>query len=301
MEPSKKISQEYFNQIVGENVNEFGMNEEEAINDAINQLKSQNCELINICKCSLAEQNELVEAIKTLSELKIADLIEQKDAKEKVTDNLKILKKKFEKDLSFRCLANEKNAYQVLISYIDEKAAIDDSALLENYLITLQAFLYQQSDAIQKDGLNSLVFHNYLFKLSYNDIYICSLKIKLTQEKNIWKSPALRILLKCLSTSCELNEPNRQHLVENGLCESLMEIFCHHKTDNSVLIEACQLIRSLLLDDDIRVEFSNAHETAKYIASKLNGLDVLLSIGLGYYLSVVEFHIRFHLLILSVI
>ena len=161
MEPSKKISQEYFNQIVSENVNEFGMSEEEAINDAINQLKSQNCELINICKCSLAEQDELVEAIKTLSQLKITDLVEQKDAKEKAIDNLKILKKKFEKDLSFRCLANEKNAYQVLIAYIDEKAAIEDSVLLENYLITLQAFLYQQSDAISKDGLNSLVFHNY--------------------------------------------------------------------------------------------------------------------------------------------
>lgn len=59
-----------------------------------------------------------------------------------------------------------------------------------------------------------------------------------------------------------------------------MEIFCHHRKNNNVLIEACQLIRSLLLDDDIRVEFSNAHETAKYIASKLSGLDVLLSIGL---------------------
>lgn len=89
-------------------------------------------------------------------------------------------------------------------------------------------------------------------------------------------------LLKCISTTCEMNEPNRQHLVENGLCESLMEIFMHHRTHNYVLAEACQLIRNLLLDDDIRVEFSNAHETAKYIASKLNGLDVLMSIGLGF-------------------
>lgn len=96
----------------------------------------------------------------------------------------------------------------------------------------------------------------------------------------MWESLVLSGLLKCISTSCEMNEPNRQHLVENGLCESLMEIFTHHRRHNYVLAEACQLIRNLLLDDDIRVEFSNAHETAKYIASKLNGLDVLLSIGL---------------------
>ncbi len=82
-----------------------------------------------------------------------------------------------------------------------------------------------------------------------------------------------------------MNESNRQHLVEIGMCENLMEIFCTHKEDNDVLGEACQLIRNLLLDDDMRVEFSNAHETAKYIASKLNGLDVLLSIGLSSYLT----------------
>ena len=34
---AKKISQEYFDSIVNENVNDFGMAEEEAIEDAIQQ------------------------------------------------------------------------------------------------------------------------------------------------------------------------------------------------------------------------------------------------------------------------
>lgn len=53
-----------------------------------------------------------------------------------------------------------------------------------------------------------------------------------------------------------------------------------HKMNDSVLCETCQLVRSLLLDDDMRVEFGKSHEHAKFIASELNGLDVLLKIGL---------------------
>jgi hypothetical protein len=263
MEPSKKVSQDYFDQIVNENVTKFGMSEQEAIDDAINQLKSQGCELVNICKFTQAEQKELLEAMQSLNSLKS---LNSEDDVNKSIGYLKIMKKKFEKDVSFRCLASkvqppEVNATQIIMTHLENEASTKNNALLEQYLITFQSYLYQQSDVIDKNGLNTL--------------------IRLTQEKNYSDTSVLNYLLKCLSTTCQMNESNRQHLVENGLCENLMEIFKKHKTNNDVLCEACHLIRNLLLDDDMRVEFSNAHETAKYIASKLNGLDVLLSIGLG--------------------
>lgn len=164
MEYNKKISQEYFNQIVSENINDFGMGEEEAIIDAINQLKSQGCELVNICKTSISEQDELLNAIKDLGIFTSSlQLFDQKDNKKNALDSLKILKKKFEKDISFRCLGNSsrpesgKNAYQVMIAFLQSDLALEDNLLLENFLSTLQAFLYQQSDAIEKNGLDNLV------------------------------------------------------------------------------------------------------------------------------------------------
>ena len=95
------------------------------------------------------------------------------------------------------------------------------------------------------------------------------------------KSNILSAILKCINSSCQLCESNRQYFVENGLCENLMKLFQKHKTDDLVLNVASQIIRSLLLDDDIRHAFGKSHEHAKFIASKLNGIDVLLCIGLG--------------------
>lgn len=95
------------------------------------------------------------------------------------------------------------------------------------------------------------------------------------------KSHILGAILKCINTSCYMCESNRQYFVENGLCENLMKLFQKHKTDDIILNAASQIIRSLLLDDDVRHAFGKSHEHAKYIASQLNGIDVLLHIGLG--------------------
>ena len=129
-------------------------------------------------------------------------------------------------------------------------------------LNTLQSYLNNQSDAIDSNG--------------------CLCLIKLTNDLNE-HFELIHHLLNCISTSCILNEKNRQFYVNNGLCENLMKIFNNHKLNNNILCEACTLIRNILLDDDIRVEFSNSHEHAKFIASNLNGIDSLLSIGLGKY------------------
>ena len=65
----KKISQDFFDSIVNENINDFCMTEEEAIDDAINQLKSQGADLSIICKFSQAEQQELKSSLANLFKL----------------------------------------------------------------------------------------------------------------------------------------------------------------------------------------------------------------------------------------
>ena len=308
MSNTKKISQEYFDSIVNENVNDFGMTQQEAIDDAINQLNSQGADLSVICKYSAEEKNELFAALKSLEQL-IKNLNEYKmsesqsefiQSSEKIKDlsesaikQLNIIKDKFNKDLSFRCLATkikpaEESAYSIFLTYFENLKSPQSSAtnksnnaedhLIEAFLNTFQSYLYQQSDVLDSNGLRMLIR---LTSSEENDKTGVS---GFGSHTNV-----LQYLLKCINTSCQMSESNRQFFVENGLCENLMLIFQKHKTNNAILCEACHLIRSILLDDDVRVEFGKSHEHAKFIASQLNGLDVLLHIGLGIILEFVLF------------
>jgi hypothetical protein len=292
----KKISQQYFDSIVNENLNDFGMEQQEAIDDAINQLNSQGCDLSMICKFGSAEQNELFTALKKLDELvralngKKMDLTsgeehdEFKDINESACRELNVIKSKFVKDLSFRVVATriqppDNSAYKIFMSYFEYLNAPkstpnlkknQEDLLIESFLSAFQAYLYQQSDILDTSGLKMLI------RLTNSEELDTSGVSGFGSHTNI-----LQCLLKCINTSCHMSESNRQFFVENGLCENLMLIFKQHKTNNAILCEACQLIRSLLLDDDVRVEFGKSHEHAKFIASQLNGLDVLLHIGLS--------------------
>ena len=300
MSNAKKISQEYFDSIVNENINDFGMSQKEAIDDAINQLTSQGVDLNIICKFEFDERKELTDALKKLYEL--IECINNQKREQNGTSTfeelnkaafcqLNIIKDKFNKDLSFRCLATkiqapEKNAYQIFMTYFENlksptKSCSPESTedinkndiLIESFLNAFQAYLHQQSDVLDTAGLKMLIR---LTSSEENDT---------TGTSGFGShSTVLQNLLKCINTSCQMSESNRQFFVENGLCENLMIIFQQHKTNNAILCEACQLIRSLLLDDDVRVEFGKSHEHAKFIASQLNGLDVLLHIGLSKYL-----------------
>ena len=48
-----------------------------------------------------------------------------------------------------------------------------------------------------------------------------------------------------------------------------------------VVVKCCQLIRTVVSDDDVRVEFGRAHEYACMIAEQENGLELLTSLLSG--------------------
>lgn len=293
-EAGKKISQEYFDGIVNENMNDFEMSAEEAIADAIEQCKSQGCDTSTICKFPPAEQAELINALRKLDELittllgyKLTDMtVGERDEKvvqtmESTNETLALIRAKFEKDLSYKVLATrmaEPNAYMIFkkffITLDPPSASTDQSAnnkfneLTENFINTLQSYVHQQSDVLDTEGLKCLI------KLTSSD------SNDTTGTDTFAKSKILAAILNCINSSCQLCESNRQYFVENGLCENLMKLFEKHQTDDLILNMASMIIRSLLLDDDIRHAFGKSHEHAKFIASQLNGIDVLLHIGL---------------------
>lgn len=258
----KQVTQEYFDNIVKENLEEFSMPLDEALNDAIEQLKSQNIDLTNIVKFGPHETDQLANSISKLENFVRADKLDVDEEEiNEIKKAVEILKEKFHKDISFRVLATKKsNANSVFITFLQKFHL--HSEFIVDFIQMYNLYLTNQTDVLMLDTIKSL--------------------IRLTKDaKSI---DLLKNLLKLLVTSCVLCENNRQMYVENGLCELLIDLFQEYKKSNLILVEICNLIRNLLLDDDLRVEFGRSHEHAKFIASQLNGLDVLLSIALCKYL-----------------
>lgn len=283
----KKITQEYFDSIVNENINDFDMTPKDAVEDAVNQCKSQGCDVSTICKFSPALQEELTSAVRKLDQLMPEILAIKTATPEKQTETLtatneilSTIRKKFEQDISYRVLGTRMegpNAYAIFMKFfvtLEAPSASEEqidnkfSGLTKNFINTFQSYVHQQSDILDTEGLKMLI------KLTSSNEDDDSGTDKFA------KSLILGAILKCINSSCQMCESNRQYFVENGLCENLMKLFKKHKTDDLILFSASQIIRSLLLDDDVRHAFGKSHEHAKYIASQLNGIDVLLNIGL---------------------
>ena len=73
---SKKISQETFDEVVRENIEDFDHSPEEAIRDAIDQFKKQGIDLSNIDKTGGIGRQEMLDALESLvrtTELKAPD------------------------------------------------------------------------------------------------------------------------------------------------------------------------------------------------------------------------------------
>jgi hypothetical protein len=254
---AKKITQDYFNSIIEENINDFQMEPDEALQDTIKQLESQNIDLKMVLKATLYEQQNFLTDLKQLEVL-----LENNTENDEQIKILNRLKAAFDKDISYRCYATKNSDFLKLFQIAFENhSKTGDQTVLLNFLQTFNAYISQQNDILNSDFILNLIG-----LISANES----------------KFDILDGLLKCISTSCILNEKNRLGYVDNGLCELLFLNFLkNNKFNLNLLNKICVLIRNLLLDDDVRVEFGKSHDNAKFIATKLNGLDILLNIGLS--------------------
>jgi hypothetical protein len=254
---AKKITQDYFNTIIKENMDDFEMEPNDALRDAIKQMESQNIDLNMIVKITVDEQEKFLGDLK-----QIEVLLQQNTNTNEQVQTLSRLKSYFDKDISYRCYATNKvNFLDLFQLAFQNYKHTDDSSVLLSFLQTFNAYITQQNDT-----MNTSFIVNLIDLIGANES----------------KFDLIDSLLKCISTSCILNEKNRLDYIDNGLCELLFLNFLKfNKFNLNLLNKICVLIRNLLLDDDIRVEFSKSHDNAKFIVTKLNGLDILLNIGLS--------------------
>uniref|UniRef100_A0A182QXK2 Armadillo repeat-containing protein 6 homolog n=1 Tax=Anopheles farauti TaxID=69004 RepID=A0A182QXK2_9DIPT len=241
---AKVITQETFDDVVKENIIEFSMTVEEAREETIKQFEAQGIHLGNIIKdlnvnpdTGVPLMNESVDELKRL--------VEQKDAEpQTICNQLTVLIDECKLSVPHRVLAAKLGAYDLIVSQLKRDDKLDDDVLLK-LLIAANAIVNKQPDVFNHDSLTVVLKH---LKLSPESKQTCE-------------------LLKWLQKACILHEMNRQMIMEENLTIPTLKPFLS-RTEPEVIRNTCALMRYLVLDDDIRVEFGKAHEHARQLATE---------------------------------
>ena len=134
----KVITQETFDSVVKENVEEFGMEMSEAVRDAKEQFEKQGINLGNIVISEKGSQ-VVVEAVQNLFK------------KENVLENLKVIQDCCRDDLPSRVLATDNGAYSVLVKLSAETES--DQTMLE-VVRTLVTVMDTNPDMLESQGID---------------------------------------------------------------------------------------------------------------------------------------------------
>ncbi|XP_029930183.1 armadillo repeat-containing protein 6 [Myripristis murdjan] len=261
---ARRITQETFDAVVKENIEEFEMDAEEALREAVQQFESQGVDLSCIVKAvpvSLSDdkqEEQTHEILQALDSLKIG-----KDSSNLTDTDLMAALKEFTQQCSVefaqRYLAAQKDAYPVILSYC--KKSVEEQEDLIASLSALAALTDGQPDLLDLEGRHLLV--EILSKYQADASVLCV---------------AVRTVRHC----CLKHEQNRQDLVKAGVLPLLTRAITQHSGCAELVKEACAALRFMTFDDDVRVTFGQAHEHAKIIVLEHNGLKVLVEAAKGH-------------------
>ncbi|KAF7989617.1 hypothetical protein HCN44_008291 [Aphidius gifuensis] len=244
------IKQETYDEVVKENIEEFDMSPQEAVDDAIKQFEAQGIDLSNIIKDLALDNNENTIKI-CLDNLKC--LLENKnfDDVESIFNKLKI---ELNKDIARRVYAGKENAYNIIIDIL--KLTKDNLNIFKAGLSTLISLMNGHPDLLDDNGIE--------FQINCLD--------------EIEDISTVQLVLKWIKECCIKHEKNRQNIFTAKILDRLMKIVKKNDVNGDELRAACGVMRALVLDDDLRHEYGKAHEHAAQIArSSLEILTLLLS------------------------
>ena len=189
-------------------------------------------------------------------------------------DSLKIhldkLKTECDIDLARRCMAGKYDTYPTLLKAGEVCRTIPD--LLKQCLVTMASLFNGHPDLLNKQGL----------------VFLCNL----LKENN---SEIVSLTLKVVRLACTKHEQNRQDFVAEDLIQLVKTVLLNHKKNAAVVKEACSVLRTLTLDDDIRVPFGKAHEHAKMIVMEADALKAILNLCQGKPSKYIPLYMYFHI------
>ncbi|XP_036410639.1 armadillo repeat-containing protein 6 [Megalops cyprinoides] len=252
----RRITQETFDAVVKENIDEFEMEPDEALNEAIQQFESQGVDLSNIVKAVPAaataetkedQTHEVLQALQSLqNSLNGSSVDSMREDLEHFTEQCK-------QGFAQRYLAAQKDAYPTILSCC-KKATEEEGALLA-VLAALSALTDGQPDLLDAEGRDFLTG---VLNAHHADAAVTCLGV--------------RVVRHC----CLKHEQNRQDLVKAGVLPLLTRSITRHSGHPELVKEACAALRVMTFDDDVRVPFGHAHEHAKMIVLEHNGLKVIV-------------------------
>ncbi|XP_026316194.1 armadillo repeat-containing protein 6 homolog isoform X2 [Hyposmocoma kahamanoa] len=236
------ITQDTYDEVVKENMEEFDMSAEEAIKEAIAQFEAQGVDLSNIMKdlCLGSGDDRLVST--TVAQLKE---LNKSDEDDEILKHLDILKAECNKDIAHRVRAGKDGVYKILIDLLEarykqyHKDNEVDKRIVVETLNCLTALMDTQPDLLDDHGIDLIM--RILEETKNEEVLIATLQ---------W-----------VTNCCIKHEINRQRLFAKNIAARLKILL---SSKNQKLISEClQVIRKFTLDDDIRVEFGRAHEHAR--------------------------------------
>ncbi|XP_067630002.1 armadillo repeat-containing protein 6 homolog [Eurosta solidaginis] len=249
---AKVISQETFDEVVKENIVDFTMTPNEAKEETIKQFEAQGINLANIIKDLTINPetgkpvlNEILYEIKTYIGQNFNDT-------KKLLENLAVLDIECQKSISHRVLAGKNGAHEALVTLLEQELAHQQSTegskpnlpVLDACLKAANSFTNKQPDVFDAEALAVV------------------LKLFAIMDENI-----IILTLQWLQKASVMHEINRQNIVNAGIVK-MLKPYITKQSSLKLIREALAVLRYLVLDDDIRVEFGCAHEHARRIASE---------------------------------
>lgn len=258
---AKQISQQTFDDVVKENMTEFEMTAEEAVEDAIKQFESQGVSLGIIVKepslyIGTSDNYEKLDHPVVAAVKKLDNLLESTSPKEEeLLSCLQDIKKECDIDLARRCLAGTNNASSVLFKALSSYEKQPD--IFCQVLASYCSLVNGQPDLIDMKGIE---FLSGVLKHYKDD--------PKTEE----------LIIKAIRLNCVKHEANRQEFIKKDLIIDATKVLNAQKSNASLVKEICMILRSLTMDDDIRVPFGKAHESAKSIVTEGDALHTILTL-----------------------
>ncbi|XP_016897676.1 armadillo repeat-containing protein 6 [Cynoglossus semilaevis] len=253
---TRRITQETFDAAVRENMEEFDMEPDEALGEAVEQFESQGVDLTCIVKAIPAASSDDKEEEQTHEVLQALDSLRLGQDSDSITEHVTDIQRFTEQcSLGFaqRYLAAQKDAYPLILSYC--KKCVEDKDTALPALRALAALTDGQPDLLDAKGQQFLL-----------DV------LKKYQEDSLVMRAAVLVVRHC----CLKHEQNRQDLVKGGVLPLLTTAVKRHVQCAEVVKEVSAALRVMTFDDDVRATFGHAHEHAKMIVLENNALKVLI-------------------------
>ncbi|KAM4552705.1 armadillo repeat-containing protein 6 isoform 2-T4 [Odontesthes bonariensis] len=259
----RRITQETFDAAVRENMEEFEMDPDEALRDAVEQFESQGVDLSCIVKAvpaALSNDNQEEQTHEVLQALESLRIGKDSAAVSEVTADMRCFTSQCSLGFAQRYLAAQKDAYPIILSYCKRSVEEQDAVLV--VLSSLTALTDGQPDLLDAEGQKFLldVLKKYRADSSVTRVTICAVR-----------------------HCCIKHEQNRQDLVKRGVLPLLTGAITQHRGCAELVKEASAALRVMMFDDDVRVAFGLAHEHAKMIVLEHSGLKVLIDAAKAHH------------------